>query len=51
MPITVAQLIDYLQQFKGDQEVVLSLEDLGADADENRIDNAVSLTTAFDVIQ
>lgn len=50
MPVTVAQLIDYLQQFEGDSEVVLSLEDLGADADEDRIDNAVSLTTALDVI-
>lgn len=46
--ITVSDLIDYLSQFGGDKEVVLSLDDFGADASDERIDNAVSLTSFFE---
>lgn len=49
--VTVAELIDYLNQFKPDVEVVISLDDLGADASEERIDNAVSLTSFFEVAE
>lgn len=51
MVVTNAMLMDYLSQFPGDTEVVISLEDLGADATEERADSAISLTTAMDVLR
>jgi hypothetical protein len=41
---TCAELIDYLQQFDADVEVVLNGEDLSADEAENIVD----LTIAFE---
>lgn len=46
--MTVSDLIDYLGQFKPETQVVLSLDDFGADATEEEIDGAVSLTSAFE---
>ena len=47
--ITVSDLVDYLGQFRGDLPVVISMDDLGADATEED-ENAVSLTTAMEVL-
>lgn len=46
--VTVSDVQDYLNQFNGDDEVVLNLDDFGADASEEQIDNAVSLTTMME---
>lgn len=46
--LTVSDLVDYLSQFDANTEVVLSLDDFGADASEDRIDNAVSIESFFE---
>ncbi len=46
---TVSDLIDYLSQFMPDRPVVISMEDFGADATEEEMDNAVNLTIFFEL--